>query len=166
MFKFITISTLVLIGSSLVNAAPTFSSSAVVSQPTPGQNFHGKIGGSFVVASVTIQSTKHFVQIVGEPANASVGIQYSLYLVDTNGGDQADDFYSGPKTCDQTGMFYHTANGSGSLTYTDSFSAGTSQAAHGGSPFTVHAVTDLYDLNDLTQKSHTDDSVKGIVVYP
>ena len=163
-FKIVLPSTPLFAGNDALSAAPTFSSSATVSQPLNGAVYHGQKPQHYPMATVTTQSTNHSVQISGEPANSVISIQYDLYLVDGNGNIQADDYYLGAITCDSTGKYYHYANNTGSLTYTGTYyitqSPGNTQS------FTTHAVADIYNYPNATQKSHTDNFVTFSVVYP
>lgn len=154
------IAVLLLAGLPAANAQVHFSAIATLSAPTNGAQFHATTRyGDTPVAIVTTTSSAHSVAITGEPASALLNIQYDLCLT-TIVGNSPDDFKSGVIQCDSDGNFTHYANytgAPGSLTTNYYYAAGS---------YTSSATSDIYNVNDTTQKGHNSTSASFTVVSP
>lgn len=104
---------------------------------------------------ISIQSTNQSVAISGGTAYQIINVQLDMNV--NAGAFVQDDFYSGLIRLSNIEEFYHSANNTGSMSGTD--------YKHAGS-YTAHAISDIYDVNNTSQKAHVDSSANFTVVNP
>lgn len=156
--------TLLFLGAQAAPCAPTFSASATLTAPAAQSYVADVQSGPYWGKTLMTKSTNQYVDITGEPANASVGVQYDLYL--SNGsGNSPDDFYSdlrNPIRCDQDGKYRHYALNSspGVMSNTNTYFAYMHTTN-----FTVHAVADIFDQGNQAYHGHADSPVAFTVTH-